>query len=623
MQIKKINLSIYKKNLQGLFDIIKNHIVSYATPRNLNSLWSGGALLGIFFVVQLISGLILTVNYTADIVLGFSTVEHIMRDIPLGWIFRYFHANGASILFLLLYIHMGRGLYFGSYISPRAKVWYSGSLLFIIFMAEAFTGYVLPWGQMGFWGATVITNLFTSIPFIGDFVLEWIWGGFSVDNPIIHRFYTLHMFLFPLIILGSVLLHIFLLHKVGSSNPVSSETTRSPTGFTPYFGLKDAMFVFLVLGVLFLLVFFYSNILGHPDNYIAANSLVTPSHIVPEWYFLPFYAILRAIPSKLGGIVVAACALLGLIVLPLTANLFLEERQSRVDSENRIRFFWVFVINFFLLGWLGALPVEYPYSMLGLVATVNYFLLLIAMIFRVNISYVYFVGLVSTICLYPVISENLVTNTLTGNSPTVLAEQVDPNAGTSRDRSLPYRRRLVLAFWEAMEDKVNSFITAVLIALILNFFYRFVGGIYNSHNEAEITGMGSGTPIVVRPEGSSANDSWNNRPVTPIVIRSEGSPIIIRPEDSGANDSWNNRPVTPIVISTVNPSVAAVPEGLLTGDELDQWYELNERLRSVFGPNFSMLGSDLPVSVNSPQASIPASVTPKPNSYELVSPKVP
>jgi len=312
-------------------------------------------------------------HYTTHVDFAFNSVEHIMRDVNNGWLIRYIHANGASFFFIVVYCHIFRGLYFGSYIAPRSLLWCSGVVIFLAMMATAFMGYVLPWGQMSFWGATVITNLFSAIPYIGSSIVEWLWGGFSVDNATLNRFFSLH-YLLPFVIAGITLLHLTLLHQEGSNNPLGINSSVDFISFYPYFYVKD-LFAFLIFLLSFsFVVFFFPNVLGHSDNYIPANPLVTPPHIVPEWYFLPFYAILRSIPDKLGGVVAMISAILILLLLPVTN--FSNIRSSIFRPFYSI-FFWFLVADFFLLGWIGQKPVETPYIEIGLYATIYYFFTLL------------------------------------------------------------------------------------------------------------------------------------------------------------------------------------------------------------------------------------------------------
>jgi len=358
-----------------LVSVIKSHIVDYPTPSNLNYFWGFGSLAGMCLVFQILSGVLLAMHYTPHVTLAFNSVEHIMRDVKFGWLIRYTHANGASIFFIIVYIHIGRGLYFKSYY--KMALWFSGIVIFILMMATAFTGYVLPWGQMSFWGATVITSLFGAIPVIGGNIAEWLWGGFSIDNATLNRFFSLH-YLLPFLIAGLSIVHLALLHVKGSNNPLGICTKVDNVTFYPYFVIKDLFGFFAILVALYTyLVFFNPNMLGHPDNYIMADALVTPAHIVPEWYFLPFYAILRAIPDKLGGVVCMFAALLILFALPFVGHFTI--RSAKFNKTYQF-FFWLFVYNFFLLGWLGAKVVEQPYVILSQLSAGFYFSFLVIII---------------------------------------------------------------------------------------------------------------------------------------------------------------------------------------------------------------------------------------------------
>ena len=363
-------------NKNDLLSFIDSHIIDYPTPINLNYMWSFGSTAGICLVIQIITGIFLAMHYTPHIVYAFSSVEHIMRDVNNGWLIRYLHANGASMFFIVVYCHIFRGLYFGSYMYPRGRLWASGVAIFFIMMATGFMGYVLPWGQMSFWGATVITNLFSAIPFIGGSIVEWLWGGFSVDNATLNRFFSLH-YLMPFVIAGLVIIHLSLLHSDGSNNPLGLNKSIDTVPFYPYFYVKDLLaFLILILFFSFFL-FFAPNVLGHSDNYIPANPLVTPPHIVPEWYFLPFYAILRSIPDKLGGVAAMIGAILVLGLLPVFN--FSEIRSSKFRPIFSI-FYWLFTINFLILGWIGQKPVESPYIEIGMGATLFYFLFLLILL---------------------------------------------------------------------------------------------------------------------------------------------------------------------------------------------------------------------------------------------------
>lgn len=375
---------LYSSTIPG-YNIIKNHLINYPTPSTLNYFWGFGSLAGLLLIIQVITGLFLSMHYVPNALFAFDSIEHIIRDVNYGWLLKSIHANGASFFFIVVYIHLGRSLYFQSYNTKLAFVWISGIIIFIVMMSIAFLGYILPWGQMSLWGATVITNLFSAIPFVGKSIVFWLWGGFSVDTPTLIRFYTLHYTL-PFILLGLVLLHLILLHWWGSSFPLKS-TGFEYIRFFPYFYLKD-LFGFLIITFIFsFIVFFHPNILGHVDNYIPANSLVTPIHIVPEWYFLPFYAMLRAIPNKLGGVILMFSSLLILFFISIFSNLFLMKEKYCVFTNFFINcitvrlqtfyqiWFWLLVSNFITLGWLGAQTATEPYITISLCATFLYFFL--------------------------------------------------------------------------------------------------------------------------------------------------------------------------------------------------------------------------------------------------------
>ena len=356
-------------NKDYILSILDSHIIDYPTPINLNYMWSFGSAAGICLGIQIITGIFLAMHYTPHIDLAFNSVEHIMRDVNNGWLLRYLHANGASMFFIVVYCHIFRGLYYGSYMEPRGLLWCSGVIIFLLMMATAFMGYVLPWGQMSFWGATVITNLFSAIPFVGGAIVEWLWGGFSVDNATLNRFFSLH-YLMPFVIAGLTMIHLSLLHKDGSNNPLGANTNVDTVSFYPYFYVKD-LFSFLIFIAFFsFFVFYYPNALGHSDNYIPANPLVTPPHIVPEWYFLPFYAILRSIPDKLGGVVAMVSAILALLLLPVINTSSIRSTKFRPIFGIA---YWFLVADFILLGWIGQKPVESPYIEIGMGATVFYF----------------------------------------------------------------------------------------------------------------------------------------------------------------------------------------------------------------------------------------------------------
>ena len=355
-----------------IISMLKHSAVDYPTPKNLNYWWNFGSLAGFFLLVQIITGIILSMHYTAHVDHAFSSIEHIMRNVNHGWLIRYVHMNGASFFFIVVYIHIFRGLYYGSYKAPRELLWWLGLLILLLMMATAFMGYVLPWGQMSFWGATVITNLFSAIPLIGESIVQWLWGGYSVDNPTLSRFYTLH-FLLPFLIVGVVVLHIVALHTHGSNNPlgIDRKGPQDSIPFHPYYTIKDFFGLGVALTIFFGVVFFAPDYLGHPDNYVPADPLKTPAHIVPEWYFLPFYAILRAIPDKLGGVIAMFSAIFVLFLLP-----WLDTSRVRSATFRPIYkiLFWIFLLDAIILGWIGSKPAEGTYIIMGRIATFYYFL---------------------------------------------------------------------------------------------------------------------------------------------------------------------------------------------------------------------------------------------------------
>ena len=351
---------------------LSNHLKEYPTPKNLNYWWTFGGILTFCLITQIITGIILAMHYIAHADMAFESVEHIMRNVNYGWLIRYVHANGASMFFLAVYIHIFRALYYGSYKSPREVIWIIGMLIYFLMMATAFMGYVLPWGQMSFWGATVITNLFSAIPFIGESITNWLWGGYSVDNPTLTRFFSLH-YLFPFLILGLVVLHIWALHVPGNNNPIGidiKKPSNDTVPFHPYIVIKDlfALLIFLIVFAFF--VFYSPNILGHADNYIEANPLVTPAHIVPEWYLLPFYAILRSVPDKLLGVVAMFAAIFVLLILPWLDT---SKVRSAIFRPIYKQFYWFLVIDVLILGYMGAMPAEGTYLLIARVATAYYF----------------------------------------------------------------------------------------------------------------------------------------------------------------------------------------------------------------------------------------------------------
>lgn len=347
------------------------HAANYRVPKNLSYAWSFGSIAGIALIVQILTGIVLAMHYTPHADMAFNSVENIMRNVNYGWLIRYLHAVGASMFFVAVYLHMARGLFYGSYKSPREIIWWFGILIFIAMMATAFMGYVLPWGQMSYWGATVITNLFSAIPGIGEDIVVWLWGGYSVDNPTLNRFFSLH-YLLPFIILGLVVLHVVALHIPGSNNPTGVEIKKpsDTIPFHPYYTVKD----FVGFGVYFMIfawfVFYQPNYLGHPDNYIPANPMVTPAHIVPEWYFLPFYAMLRAVPDKLGGVLVMFGSLIILFALPWLDT---SKVKSGVYRPVFKIVYALFVLNFIFLGYLGSKPAEGQYVLMAQFGTLVYY----------------------------------------------------------------------------------------------------------------------------------------------------------------------------------------------------------------------------------------------------------
>ncbi|MEL7018845.1 MAG: cytochrome b N-terminal domain-containing protein, partial [Pseudomonadota bacterium] len=352
--------------------------VDFPTPKNLNYWYTFGGILAICLVVQIVTGVVLAMHYTAHVDHAFDSVEKIMSDVNYGWLMRYVHANGASMFFIAVYLHMFRGLYYGSYKEPREVLWILGVVIFLLMMATAFMGYVLPWGQMSFWGATVITSLFGAVPVVGDSIKTLLWGGFSVDNPTLNRFFSLH-YLMPFAIAGVVVLHVWALHIPGNNNPTGLDvkSKKDTVPFHPYYTVKDGFAIALFMTMFAVFVFYLPNALGHPDNYIKADPLVTPAHIVPEWYFLPFYAMLRAItfdilfiPAKLGGVIVMFSSILVLFVLP-----WLDTSKVRSMRYRPIAKLWfvVFVIDCVLLGWLGQKPAEGIYVFLSQISTLYYF----------------------------------------------------------------------------------------------------------------------------------------------------------------------------------------------------------------------------------------------------------
>ncbi len=350
---------------------VKDTALDFPTPKNLNYWWTFGGILAIMLVVQIVTGIVLVMHYTPQVDMAFGSVEHIMRDVNYGWLMRYLHMNGASMFFIAVYIHMFRGMYYGSYKAPREVLWMIGVIIYLVMMATAFMGYVLPWGQMSFWGAKVITNLFSAIPFVGPSITTWLWGGYSVDNPTLNRFFSLH-YLLPFVLAGIVILHIWALHVPGNNNPtgISVKSDKDTVPFHPYYTIKDGFAIVAFLVVYALFVFYAPNYMGDPVNYVPANPLATPAHIKPEWYYLPFYAILRSIPNKLLGVIAMFSSILILLALP-----WLDTSRVRSGKYRPIfkLEFWVFGLVCIALGYVGAQPPTDTLSKVGFMLTLYYF----------------------------------------------------------------------------------------------------------------------------------------------------------------------------------------------------------------------------------------------------------
>nr|YP_010736645.1 cytochrome b [Bannacoris arboreus]WEM32386.1 cytochrome b [Bannacoris arboreus] len=350
-----------------IFKIINNSLIDLPSPSAISLWWNFGSLLGLCLMIQIISGLFLAMHYTADINMAFKSVMHICRDVNNGWMMRYTHANGASLFFVCLYLHIGRGLYYGSY--KLNMTWSVGVMLLLLVMATAFLGYVLPWGQMSLWGATVITNLLSAIPYLGVTLVKWVWGGFSIDNATLTRFFTFH-FLMPFVILAMVILHLIFLHQTGSSNPLGLNSNYDKIPFHPYFSTKDMWGMVSLMFLFSFMILLFPNMLGDPENFIPANPMVTPVHIQPEWYFLFAYAILRSIPNKLGGVIAMIMSIM-IILLPMLTNNN-KFKSTSFYPLNKLLFF-TFINIMILLTWIGARPVEEPFIFTGQLLTFSYF----------------------------------------------------------------------------------------------------------------------------------------------------------------------------------------------------------------------------------------------------------
>nr|QAX27886.1 cytochrome b [Chilo suppressalis] len=363
-------MNMYKpiRKNHPIIKIINGSLIDLPTPSNISSLWNFGSLLALCLIIQIITGLFLTMYYTANIELAFYSVNYICRNVNYGWLIRTLHANGASFFFICIYIHIGRGIYYESF--NFKLTWMVGVIILFLLMATAFMGYVLPWGQMSFWGATVITNLLSAIPYLGNMLVNWIWGGFAIDNATLTRFYTFH-FILPFIILMMTMIHLLFLHQTGSNNPLGINSNFDKIPFHPFFTFKDLIGFIILLFILSILTLTNPYLLGDPDNFIPANPLVTPIHIQPEWYFLFAYAILRSIPNKLGGVIALVMSILILIILPFT---FYKKIQGNQFYPINQLLFWCMVMIIILLTWIGARPVEDPYIITGQILTILYFL---------------------------------------------------------------------------------------------------------------------------------------------------------------------------------------------------------------------------------------------------------
>jgi len=356
-----------KKN-HPLLSSVNDALISLPAPINISAWWNFGSLLGVCLIIQIITGLFLAIHYTSDITTAFNRIIHINRDVNYGWLIRFIHANGASFFFICLYLHVGRGIYYSSFF--LIETWNVGVLILFTVMGTAFMGYVLPWGQISFWGATVITNLLSAVPYLGTFLVQWVWGGFAVDNATLTRFFSIH-FILPFILSALILIHLIFLHQTGSNNPIGLNANKDKIYFHPYFSIKDLFGFIVIITFIIIIVLLFPNILGDVENFIPANPLVTPVHIQPEWYFLFAYAILRRIPNKLGGVISLVLSIAILFILPIIQKNLIQGLQFYPISQIN---FWLFINWVFLLTWIGARPVEDPYILIGQILTILYFL---------------------------------------------------------------------------------------------------------------------------------------------------------------------------------------------------------------------------------------------------------
>nr|QUQ05604.1 cytochrome b [Loxopholis percarinatum] len=354
-----------------LLKIIDGMFITLPAPSNISSWWNMGSLLGLSLIIQLLTGLFLAMHYTADTSLAFASITNICRDVQYGWLLRTMHANGASMFFICIYLHIGRSLYYGSYLYK--ETWNIGVVLLLLLMATAFMGYILPWGQMSFWGATVITSLLSTTPYVGQVLVEWLWGGFSVDNPTLTRFFTFH-FTLPFVLMGVSMLHLLMLHETGSNNPLGLNANTDKIPFHPYYIYKDLFGFTLAITLFMMIVLFTPNLLGDPENFIPANPMTTPKHIKPEWYFLFAYAILRSIPNKFGGVLALLASIMILLLVPL---LHTSKQQANTFRPMSQFLFWLLIANLILLTWLGGLPIDEPFSTAAKTASTTYFIIIL------------------------------------------------------------------------------------------------------------------------------------------------------------------------------------------------------------------------------------------------------